>query len=128
MYKKYNCNPSKIQTYIKNRCNLGISAKLIFNEIQALYGDHAISYRTVASWTKKLREGVESLEDNPRTGRKVSKLIRTDARYTISELAKATDISISKVHFILKKNVCSLEIFLQGGYHICCQTTKRGHV
>ena len=117
---------------------LGISAKLIFNEIQALYGDHAVSYRTVARWTKKFREGVESQKDNPRTGRKVSKtiktaeatiqkLINTDARYTIRELAKATGISLSKVHSILK-NGFTLERFLQGGYHICCQMTKRGHV
>ena len=73
-----------------------------------------MSYITVARWSKKFREGVESLEDNPRTGRKVSKitktaeatiqkLINTDARYTIRELAKATGISLSKVHFILKK-------------------------
>ena len=68
MYKKYDGNPTEIRSYIRNRCNHGISAKLIFNEIQASYGDHAISYRTVARWTKKLQEGVESLEDNPRTG------------------------------------------------------------
>ena len=57
---------------------------------------------------------MESLKDNTSTGRKVSKsiktaeatihkLISTDARYTIRELANATGISISKVHFILKK-------------------------
>ena len=123
MHKKYSGNPAKIQPYIKNRCNLGISAKFIFNEIQALYGAHAISYRTVARWTKKFLEGVESLEDNPRTGRKMSKTIKTaeatihklisiDARFTIRELAKATGISISKVHFILKKTVFTLARFL----------------
>ena len=108
MYKKYDGNPTEIRSYIKNRCNFGISVNLIFNEIQALYGDHAVSYRAVARWTKKFREGVESLEDNPRTGRKVSKIIKTaeatiqklintNARYTIRELAKATGISLSKV-------------------------------
>ena len=49
--------------------------------------------RIVARRAKKFREGVESLEDNPRTFRKVSKIIKTaetaiqkllntDARYT----------------------------------------------
>ena len=33
----------------------------------------------------------------------MQKIISTDARYTIPELAKATCISISKAHFILKK-------------------------
>ena len=137
MYSKYDGNPTEIRSYIKNQCNLGISANLIFDEIQGLYGHHAISYRTVARWTKKLREGVESLEDNPKTGRKVSKviktaeatihkLINTEARYTIPDLARATGISISKVHF--EKNGFMLERFEQAGYHIFCQTIKRGHV
>ena len=42
MYKKYNENPTEIQSCIKNRCYLGSHAKIIFNEIQALYGDHVI--------------------------------------------------------------------------------------
>ena len=66
---------------------LELEQKNIFNEIQALYGDHAISYRTVARWTKKFREGVESLEDNPRTGRKVSNTIKT-AEATIHKFNK----------------------------------------
>ena len=39
-----------------SRHNLGSNAKLIFNDIQALYGDHAIPYRTVVRWTKKFRD------------------------------------------------------------------------
>ena len=128
MYKKYDENPTEIRSYIKNLSNLGISAKLIFNEIQALHGGHAMSYRTDDRWTKKFRVGVEPLEDNPRTGRKVSKitktaeatiqiLINTDACYTIRGLAKATGISISKVHFILK-NGFMLERSLQAQYRI----------
>ena len=42
MCMKYDGNPTEIRSYIKNQCNLGIIAQLIFNEIQALYGDHAI--------------------------------------------------------------------------------------
>ena len=106
MYRKYDGkNPVKIRSYIKNRCNLGISSKLIFNEIQALYGDYALSYRTIARCTKKFQKGVESLEDNPRAGRKMSKttetveatiqtLKSTDARYTTLELVKSTGIRI----------------------------------
>ena len=85
-----------------------------FTEIQSLYGDHALSYRTIARWTKKFGEGVESLEDNPRTGRQVSKtiktaeatihkLISTDARYTIRKLAKATGIRYPKLILFGKK-------------------------
>ena len=114
---KYDGNPTEIRSYIKNLSNLEISAKPIFNEIQALHGGHAMSYRTVARWTKKFRVGVERMGDNPRTGRKVSQITKTAeatiqilinsyVRYTIRELAKATGISISKVHFIKKTTLC----------------------
>ena len=36
---------------------------------------------------------------------KIQKLLNTDARNTIPELARATGISISKVHFILKQQI-----------------------
>ena len=52
VYKKYDGNPAEIRSYSKDRCNLGTSAKLIFNEIHALHGDHTISYKTVARWTR----------------------------------------------------------------------------
>ena len=139
MYKKRDGNHTEIRSYIKNRCNLGISAKLIFNEIQALYGDHAVSYRTVARWTKKFKEGVESLEDNPRTGRKVGKIIKTaeatiqklintDARYNIRELAKATSISLSKVYFILKKRLHARKISARWIPHLLSDDQKRARV
>lgn len=139
MYRKYDGNPAEIRSYIKNRSNLGISAKLIFNEIQTLYGDQAVSYRTVARWNKKFREGVESLENNPRTGRKISKttiaaeakiqnLINTDARYTVRELAKATGISLSKVHFILKKRLHARKISARWIPHLLSDDQKRARV
>ena len=90
MYKKYDGNPVEIRSYIKNRCSLGISAKLIFNGIQTLYGDHAISYKTIARCTKKFHDGLESLEDNPRAGRKVRKTTKT-AEAKIQKLISRTE-------------------------------------
>ena len=57
-----------------------------------------MSYRTDARWTKKFRVGEERIRDNPRIGRKVSKITKTAeatiqilinsyVRYTIRELA-----------------------------------------
>ena len=82
---------------------------------------------------------MESLEDNPRAGRKVSnttktaeatiqKLISTDARYNIRELAKATGISISKAHFILKKSLCSRKISTRWIPHLLPDYQKRARV
>ena len=46
----------------------------------------------------------------------IHKLINTEARYIIPDQARATGISISKVHF--EKNGFMLERFEQAGYHI----------
>ena len=83
---------------------------------------------------------MESLEDNPRTGRKVSKIIKTaeatiqklintDARYTSRELAKATGISLSKVHFILEnKRLNARKILARWLPHLLSDDQKRARV
>ena len=97
-------------------------------------------YRTVARWTKTFKEHVESLEDNPRTSRKVSKIIKTaevtfkkikintDTSYTIPELVNATGISISKVHFILKKRLHARKISARLIPPLLSDDQKRAHV
>ena len=125
--------------YIKNRSKLGYSAKVIFNNIQALIGDNAVSYRTVSRWTKKFREGLESVENKPGTGRKdsnhtknaevkIKELLEIDARYTIRELAKVISISLSKVHFILKKRLCARKTSARWIPHLLSDDQKRARV
>ena len=77
MYRKCYGTPTEIRMYMKNRSKFGYSAKVIFNDIQALFGDNAVSYRSVSRWTKKFREGLESVENKPGTGRKVSNHIKS---------------------------------------------------
>ena len=125
--------------YIKNRSRLGYSAKVIFSDIQALFGDNAVSYRTVSRWTKKFREGLESVENKPGTGRKVSnntknaevkikKLLEIDARSTIRELAKVVGILLSKVHFILRKWLYTRKISARWIQHLLSDDQKRARV
>ena len=83
---------------------------------------------------------MESLEDNHRTSKKVSKIIKTaeatiqkksintDTSYTIPELAKATGISISKVHFILKKWLHTRKISARLIPPLLSDDQKRAHV
>ena len=60
--------------------------------------------------------------------RHIKKLINTDARYTIPELGKATGISISKVHFILKKWLHARNIFTSWISHLLSDDQKRARV
>ena len=82
---------------------------------------------------------MESLEENTRTSRKLSKtintaeatiqkIISTDAGYTIRDLAKATGISISKVHFILKKRLHARKISARWIPHLLSDDQKRARV
>jgi len=59
--------------YIKTRTILGLSATAIHEELTTAYGPKAISYSTVQKWTKYFREGNMEIEDEPRSGRPVSK-------------------------------------------------------
>ena len=58
----------------------------------------------------------------------LQKITNTDARFTIPELAKATGISISKVHFILKKRLHARKIFTYWIPHLLSDDQKRARV
>ncbi|CAF1086736.1 unnamed protein product [Didymodactylos carnosus] len=60
--------------YIKIRTRLGIDPTTIHEELTTALGPNAPSYRTVARWAKRFREGREDVNDEPRSGRPVSEL------------------------------------------------------
>ena len=79
------------------------------------------------------------MKDNHRAGRKVSKisktaeatiqkLMNTNARYTIPELAKVTGISINKAHFILKKRLHARKNFTYWIPHLLPDYQTRARV
>jgi len=57
------------RAYIKIRALLGVSAQAITNELVLVHGDQAPKYSTVAKWAALFKDGRESLEDDPRSGR-----------------------------------------------------------
>ena len=95
----------------------------IVREISEVYGSNAISRKQISVWCKKFDEGVTSVTDMPRSGRpntervdrnieRLEKLIYSDRRLKIREIAEMLDLSRSTVHRIthedLKfKKVCS---------------------
>ena len=58
--------------YIKMRTALYIQARIIHDELYAVYGDEAPSLRTVERWSMFFREGREEVEDEARPGRPIT--------------------------------------------------------
>ena len=81
-----------------------------------------MSYDTVRSWKNKFESGVESIKNAPKSGRpkfasrkeivsKIKEIIEGDARFTVRDIARKVDISLSTVHLILKKHLNVRKIF-----------------
>lgn len=100
------------RAYIKTRAVLGISATEIFEELVTAWGDNAPQYRTVAKWTALFKDGRESLEDDPRSGRPITEyttdnialvkqLIDENPHATYDELEAETCLSRGMIHQII---------------------------
>ena len=85
-------------------------------EISTAYGPSCVSYGTVRRLNKKFESGVESIKNAPKSGRpksasrkeivsKIKKTIEVDARFTVRDIARKVDTSLSTVHLILKKHL-----------------------
>ncbi len=64
-----------IRYYIFIRSKLGSSAADIHRDLCAVKGESYVSYSDVAKWAHEFREGQESIEDAPRSGRRVTRTI-----------------------------------------------------
>ena len=60
------------RVYIKNRAMLGISGTEITDELTLAHGKKAPKYSTVAEWVSLFKEGRESFENDPRSGRPIT--------------------------------------------------------
>ena len=63
---------SHIRFYILTRFKLGFDARSIHADFSDAYGIDTPSYRTVARWVARLKEGREDLEDDERVGRLIT--------------------------------------------------------
>lgn len=96
------------QAYCKIRGKLGYSALEIKSDLDKVYGESALPYRTVARWVSLFRGGRENIQDEPRPGRpatavsdkdvaSVKVLIEEYALYTVEELANLSGLNLSAV-------------------------------
>jgi transposase len=116
----FNLNQKKIflmanefdRYYIKIRTILRIDAKTIHEELTTALGPGAPSYRTVARWAQRFREGREDVNDDPRSGRPVSELtdenielvrqvINNDPHSTYDEIIAETSLSYGTIERII---------------------------
>ena len=60
------------RAYCKIRGLLGKNASEIKSELDTVYRENALSYRTAARWVSYVKEGRSSVKDEARPGRPVS--------------------------------------------------------
>ena len=88
------------------------SAKETHEMLKLVYGDAAVTMKTVYKWFERFRDGCESVEDEERSGlpstsktqvnvKRVSEMIRLNRRLTIREIAEDLNISYVSVKNIL---------------------------
>ena len=101
---------------IKFCFKLGKSPKETHEMLILVYGDAAVTLKTVYKWFDRFRKGFESIDDEERSGllstsctdkniAKVNKMVRSNRRLTIREIADDLHISFGSVQQILTKDL-----------------------
>ena len=128
-----------IRAYIKARSKLGCSLKQLTTEISTTSGPSCVSYDTVKHLKNKVESGVKSIKNAPKSGRpklvsrkeivsKIKEIIEGDARFTVHDIARKVDISLSTVHLILKKHLKVQTIFARWVPHLLPNEQNRQRV
>jgi histone-lysine N-methyltransferase SETMAR len=98
--------------YIKMRTALSIPARIIYDELNSIYGNEAPGLSTVKRWSKLFRDGREEIEDEARPGRPMTEtttenieqvrlLIDDNPYITIEDIQEQTDLSHGTVQRII---------------------------
>ena len=123
------------RAYIKIRTLLGVAPVDIKADLDKVYGDKTVSYAAITRWCVRFKQGKESLEDDPRSGRPLSaftendvtavkNLIDEDARYTIEEISETLNINSGAVFVILKQRLKLRKISARWVPHLLSQEEK----
>ncbi|XP_052755721.1 protein GVQW3-like [Galleria mellonella] len=108
---------------IKFLSKLGKNGREIFADLRTVYGDDAVKEPTVHKWLKRFREGRESVQDDPRSGRpstshsdenveRIRTCVNGDRRLTVRQVAEELNLGKTVVHEILRnelqmKKICA---------------------
>ena len=94
------------RAYIKIRTLLGATPTDIKADLDTVYESQAASHITITKWFLRFKQGRDSLEDDPSSGRPLSafsdddvtvvkRLLDEDARYTVDEISGSLSINSS---------------------------------
>lgn len=129
----------EIRAYIKGRTLLGIKPVDIHREVCDIYGEGQMSHRSICRWVAKFKTGQQQVKDATRPGRpattttksnieKIRNMLNKDARYTVRDLARLTNLSLARVHGILKKHLQLRKINARWIPHLLTDEQKRTRV
>ena len=130
---------SEQRVYCKIRAQLGFPQTEIHADLQKVYGNDALKHATVCKWVRRLNDGRESNENDPRVGRPVSvlteknvatvkMLIEEDARYTMQAIEELSGIHSSSVLKILRERLGLRKICARWVPHLLIDKQKGSRV
>ena len=127
------------RAYVKIRTLLQVSPTDIHKDLMEVYNDRTLPYSTIVDWTRRFREGRESIEDKPRAGRpisgasdkfvlEVSELLEEDPHISLVEIANAIGVSTGTAHTIVRDNLQFRKICARWVPHALTQAQKTKRV
>ena len=116
------CESTEQRICIKFCFEIGKTAMETYQLLQQAYGEDVMGHTQVFDWFRRFKEGRTSVESDPRSGRlstsrneemiaKVRKIVRSNRRLTVREIADDCGISVGSCDAILTddlhmKRVC----------------------
>ena len=117
----------------------GKSASEIKSELDTVYVENTLPYRTVARWVSYFKESRSSVKDEAGPGRPVSdtsendvatvqSIVQQDSRYTVEEISDLSGLSSSYVFTILKEKLKLQKICASWIPHLLTREQKKDRV
>lgn len=130
---------SNFRFYVKVRCILGISPKIISNELKSAFGNEAPSYSFVLKWAKLFKGGRQGVEDAQRSGRPITALtnenidlvralIEEDPYVTYDQIEASTSLTPPTIHAIIHMHLKLRKITSRWVPHHLTQKNKEDRV
>ena len=127
------------RAYVKIRTLLQVSSTDIHKDLMEVYNDKTLPYSTIVDWTRRFREGRESIEDRSRAGRpisggsdkfvfEVSELLEADPHISLVEIANAVGVSTGTAHTIMHDNLQFRKVCARWVPHALTQAQKTKRV
>jgi histone-lysine N-methyltransferase SETMAR len=107
---------TEFRSYIKVRALLGITSTEIYKELQLACPSQAPQFTCVCKWAKLFRDGRESIEDDPRSGRPITahtpnnvelvrRIVEEDRHSTYAQIEALTGLSSHTINEILHQSL-----------------------